>query len=975
MAQDRLAGTMIAAIFESLGYHFQGHILDVLKDPLSNQVGGLIYLVAIVMVLSAAVSQGGNKSVTWLLLGPPLFFATLFTRTQIPNAKWQFGDGQRNNAKVEKGVSDSGNTGEANVSLVFAKYVRMISETTKEMVRVISTGREKGDLDFILKADLFARLHAGREFDPGLRQLIHYALLGECGGIISAAEDLNNPLFQDPSTPGGVNQVDAAAANLVRQEAASRKAAAAEAFKNYRIGRIKISSDPMAFRYVVALEAKRVAGAGGTSTFAETEKAVRDKAFSCRQIWGYVLEGLLEKADGLRKNAELTAEEHGYEVDKFRNLILKSHGVNTGTPLSFDRSIKDANGNPVKEQFEKLGADDIALINRIIAQYSLRNEVSRGSISGWMSRFTQNHNFRAIETRFGGPEAFSEKSRLGATEWSERERLMSAAASMPYYQGLALYVLGTVFPFFALLLLIPGKHEGFLLWFILWMWAKSWDVGFAIIMLLDDLLFAMLSIGKQGSKIFEIGGPAGDVGVAMANLRAMDPTFQLSVHHSIIATSLLSIPTVMGLLIMGSLKAGTGIVARGAQAYSGHFALGEVNRAQQASIYNLRQQSLAHRKEAATSAADDMMNGRTGANASGAAKAGASGSAGSGASSLNRGSAAIGTAGGANAAALTERAQSGGVGLNRPLFNSESLRGNFDNSLNTAREGGFLGGLTKGGYSSKSGFVNSGAGLFFGSEAKINKAVSAFDREYAGGVLDIVAARLPWVSMKDEYSKSTDALIKFYGGIPLPDSNFTDEPSQADYNMMLFAFKKNVERKSIAIENATGVVENSAGLMSLGLTHGFGSDIFKSQAASVFRQTKMGLKAGGVGAGIAAGRRNSPEGKASPDQYWLEGIEDHEIEDLAEVTGELLQQADRSELNPVMRTPKSLLAPAIPTPGSDPDAFDDRQSVEQDPNRGYIKTEERTGYYSWGGAEDVPGYNKALRVNNYKKKEKKEGTK
>ena len=120
-----------------------------------------------------------------------------------------------------------------------------------------------------------------------------------------------------------------------------------------------------------------------------------------------------------------------------------------------------------------------------------------------------------------------------------------------------------------MLLLIPGKHAGFLLWFVLWIWAKSWDIGFAVVMLLDEMLFALMNVRHvDGTE----QGPAGlqldpDLALAMRSLEEVDPTFSLTTYYNIIGIALNSIPIISAYLILGSLRGGAGLISAGNQRF------------------------------------------------------------------------------------------------------------------------------------------------------------------------------------------------------------------------------------------------------------------------------------------------------------------------------------------------------------------------------------------------------------------------
>ena len=177
--------------------------------------------------------------------------------------------------------------------------------------------------------------------------------------------------------------------------------------------------------------------------------------------------------------------------------------------------------------------------------------------------------------------------------------MLMSAENLPYYQGMILFFLAMSFPFFAMLLLVPGKHAGFLMWFLFWLWAKSWDVGFALVMQLDDILFSIFGMHQlyntQGRNM-EI---TQDLATTIWAIRELDPSFNLSTYYNIMAVCLMSIPVVTSQLILGGLTGGAGLVSSGMNLSIGEFARGAQTAQAQAAISNLKYELNDYKMEAA----------------------------------------------------------------------------------------------------------------------------------------------------------------------------------------------------------------------------------------------------------------------------------------------------------------------------------------------------------------------------------------
>ncbi len=574
------AGSMIGAILESAGYHYQALILNALSDPLTNEVGGLVYLVGIMIAVSVAATQGKFTMSVWLLVGPPIFFAVIQPRDTMQNARWDFAlEGravEQVNKEVQKIVAaDTAGAGggDANVSVVFKRYVEMMSATTKEIVSIISKNRSKGDIWFIVRAQLYALMHTGRVTDPGLSRLLHYSLLGECQTLVDDARAIDDSIHRERlnAARGEIDQVDDAVESKEYQEV-ERKAA--QTRFNENVVKRNVNLDALAARYVLNLE-------GNTPTIDEVNERA-ETPVSCQEIWGWVLDGLKKYSSAQIQKILEAGQERGISVGKMANLMAQVSGSGGSGPVSYDESSEDA---------ANLTSVEVGNLVRVVAKYYLRNEYSNRDKSAYIAQFVTRLDSRDIRTRSQGRNSFTEMARVSAMEWGEKDRMMYAAGSLPYYQGLLLYFLGATFPFFALVLLVPGKQAGFLLWFMLWMWVKSWDIGLAIVMLVDDLLFAMLA--TQVSTIGKTEGTAAndELTFAFATLSEMDPTFQLTTYYTIMATAILAIPVVSAQLVLGGIKGGASIVADGASKSASFFGEGVTRGVEQGAISDLRQQA------------------------------------------------------------------------------------------------------------------------------------------------------------------------------------------------------------------------------------------------------------------------------------------------------------------------------------------------------------------------------------------------
>ena len=563
------AGSLVAATLESVGYEYQSIILDRLTNPLTNEIGGLVYLFGIALAVLMTATQGKYKMGAWLLIGPPIFFATILPRTEIGNATWRFGRQDRNQEIVEREKREvlEDHTerlvrGQPRVSTLFSTFVGVISATQQEMVHIITRNRNEADLALVARAELYSQLHSDSFRDPGLVNLFHRAMLNECGDALDYARARQDPLFRPrefsnyrrdkiDNTPESTD-----ARNLIE----SRN----EDFETFYRELATIKDKNLSAQAAELIAASEV-GRGGAD-FTNRVAAIRHRHYSCEEIWRFVLRFINIQSE---ETLERVLSRAAYAGISEENMLKLAQQAMVGAP-STDSISATAEGNNF-EQF------DLLRIRNVMSKFLLRNELRRESTAARMSYWVTGIQTQDVRMRFAGRESLTERARTSVQEWQEKSRFINAAAGVPYAQGVMLYILGSFFPFFALLLLIPGKHGGFILWFMLWIWVKSWDVMMALVTILSDVIFSMLTIQNQENKqgLLDEGQELENMELALVSLNELDPTFQLSNYYTIIATAMLAIPPTTAYIILGSLKGGASIISQGvnrnAVQASGHF--------------------------------------------------------------------------------------------------------------------------------------------------------------------------------------------------------------------------------------------------------------------------------------------------------------------------------------------------------------------------------------------------------------------
>jgi hypothetical protein len=564
------AGTMVAAALETVGHYYQAHILDSLAEPFRGSLGGFIYLVGIAVAVFSVAVRGSYKFGPWLLIGPPLFFSAVFPRMTIGPVQWKFANQDRDQGRVNEEVERMmpKKAGDANVSKLFARYDEIISATVQKTVEIFNNHKTETDKTFILKAQLLSRVAGNHVEDPQFGALIGHALLNQCGAIVAAAKIYQSPFYPAQEKETAKNFLDSFdVRNLVLVDTAIDYVVR----KNGQIASGSTGGDGTPDKAIIS---DLQSSFGGTLSTDRT--VLQSTQFSCKQIWQYVTLGLLDL--GRRNILRIQADLANNKVDVTKAL----------TQLAKSLSLVPDGGDDAPTVGQ---AELVERLAQASAKYLLRNAADRGNLSGRIEEVAEmSREFPVVESPLEPTLFEAEYARGRSGEYAEKTRLLTTASNLPYYQGLLLYFLSIAFPFFAMLLLVPGKHMGFLMWFVLWLWVKSWDIGMAVVMQLDDILFSIMTISNQTVKDIPLAKQQLNVNfdLAMSALRLSDPTFQLTTYYNIVAASLAAIPIVSSQLILGGLSGGAGLVSQGMKMMSEDMAQGSQKGHSQAAVSNMR---------------------------------------------------------------------------------------------------------------------------------------------------------------------------------------------------------------------------------------------------------------------------------------------------------------------------------------------------------------------------------------------------
>ena len=433
--------TLIAAAMQTAGVFAQAEILANFQPFLKN-LAALCYLVSITSALITVAMFGSYRRALYLLIGPPLFLYMVTTTRQVGGTALQTGarttpGSVEDQIKFLSKYASSKNFAEgANVSLFFVGFDNLVSSVVQGVVSVIIDTQNKEDLMVKAREQLYAFALMAQPNNPAFSKLLAMGTFGECAEVTSKMWAVLSHRIDKTKRSVDADNLDA-----------------------YGMG-LKAEYDALKVKPRITLDHEIIPL---ITNDPQTQRQYRAIKVSCEQIW------------------QFTAD----EARRFAKTQL-THEAYLGTPQDdgtipwpqVEQSVSEAIG-------QGLPAQDV------LAAYIIKNAMAKTTHAG-MTQGVFNHVPFNAERRAGIYEEVNEVSRYGGFL-----RIQYFAKAIPYIQGILLYLLAASFPFFAIFLVMPSRANTFLIWASLWVWVKSWDIGFALLSVARKIMWMFVSAGSN----------------------------------------------------------------------------------------------------------------------------------------------------------------------------------------------------------------------------------------------------------------------------------------------------------------------------------------------------------------------------------------------------------------------------------------------------------------------------------------------
>ena len=505
--------TVVAAAMETAGATIQSDMLDYVASGSGQTLAGLIYLIAIVGAIFAFASGGNYKWGRYLLVGPALFFFLTNVRTDSDGTEWAFGNrvySQEAVVKALRAVDTPNNGGGTSVALVYHFWNIFMSEVVQELITLLNLNSSDAQFTFIQKIERYMQTWNFSSIkDRELRSLIKLTLTTQCSNYFYHLRMMNTP-----------------AALKVERDASEKIVNESKAIKV-----IAISKDaPQGTIYPELYDWMK-------------ERNMLDKSYSCQEMWEAILADVRKDVkDTIAKNNNVSIS-----PEQDPEAIRKTFNEKAGSYTEI------YSGNLADNYLN----DDAAALYALdsVAARSLYLEIWDGDqyVQG-VTLNTATDEYQMGEETFqpGHGSHFNESvgraiQQFNITDkYAQRGEYVTAALSLPYFQGVGLLILSAAYPFFAMMVVMPGRALNFFTWMGLWAWLKLWDLGFAVVMMIDNMLYAMFPKGPNIES-----EEMKNAGIAFSKILEVDPNYSSAVYYNLIGTCMFAVPLVTAVFVKG----------------------------------------------------------------------------------------------------------------------------------------------------------------------------------------------------------------------------------------------------------------------------------------------------------------------------------------------------------------------------------------------------------------------------------------
>lgn len=509
----------VAAYLQTKGLIDQSAILANFRPQL-EMIAAMFFLFSLALAIGSVAVFGSYREGIYFLIGPPLFFFMISETIPTNGTEMRFGKYTAPLAREDEGemlkfirAIDGGT--DAKVSRFFGMFDSLTTEAVHAVVGLLVDTENKDQLRFVGRERALHFVLGSSPDHPGFIKLIGAVHSGECAQHAPAQHRAYATQQQGPTQY--YEKESALTAEKIYKDVWDKPGA-------------PLDQETKAF--LLSMKNGLTYDVGGT------QQTVKVPGFenipiddiedqynpSCKDIWGFIAAACKFMAERRMDTKTMTEFYRNgtsdYPMDRIKQDIEEF--------LAYRR---------IGEQTPAQKARDV------VGAFIFKNAQERTSVSALTS---QAFGRAPINTN-------DYDDIYGTMAKSEGHggffRLKYFAFSIPYIQGFLIYLLSIAFPFFAIFLVVPSRASSFFAWCGMWVWVKSWDVGFAMVHVARDILWHLMK-GKINihNKELNWDDPTSVMGVIYNN----DPFFSENTYWMITSILTCSIPFITAHLCLGA---------------------------------------------------------------------------------------------------------------------------------------------------------------------------------------------------------------------------------------------------------------------------------------------------------------------------------------------------------------------------------------------------------------------------------------
>lgn len=521
------ASQLISAMLQTIGLHSQDAVLDSFT-PVLEQLGAIAYIFAVLGALSSVALFGNYKKALYLAVGPTLFYWMLTSRTPATHIDICTSNACNPNSKsqLESFIQTYTNIAPQNVPQVswfFARWDSVISNVVQNFSQVLVDGQNKQNLIAAGRERVAPDIIVARAIDKPFVELLSLGMTGHCAKLTAIDQQRGQLEGQIAAKQAMIGRLDntedsaEAERQALQKEITTLQSRLQALDTEYNNGLIGTSVENIDFpedlqQFVTGLQPPF------------TAKPV----VSCDDVAQYIYRAFSNEAEKLLNPTPEQQADTTIPWDKVYEDLVRTFGK--------DPSTEDWSG-PVTAQDYQEAKDRLAALilkNTLGSQShaSMTNQIH--SHAPWEQK-----TFTATFSNIANHDAHGAKMTL-----------IHFAGSIPYVQGLLLYLLTMMFPFFTIFLIMPGRYSAFFVWMALWAWVKSWDVGFAFIDFVRDMLWKYInpSMSSVESQNFDWN----NLSTVHALIGLHDPLASLNTYYTVVGILTIAVPAFTAHLCLGA---------------------------------------------------------------------------------------------------------------------------------------------------------------------------------------------------------------------------------------------------------------------------------------------------------------------------------------------------------------------------------------------------------------------------------------